>query len=331
MINQQFAASPSVTVAASDAAFSRRNWRGKYVQRLILDTAHALMGVLHVEGQTSNSPIGIIRSSTSCALAFNPKDAQAPGAHVSIGVLTSLALLTDALARQIYRLTGCSSFTLSTWDNYLLTQPVSLVLFAADGQELQYFNPTFSANTYFHGLIDLFDDLEAKHGGGIRTPDDLTGLAAGTRISDWTAGPGPRQTSLLNATGSIKLPMDKGLASLRQSLSDTAVPKSVQALETYEASMGRGIVRRTARFGQDDALATGRTERRFEALNPNLSADLKPLSRSLKDTNPDELIGLANDRPLTHLAIEFGVSDVAIKKRLKKLGWVSPRRKMRAA
>jgi Zn-dependent peptidase ImmA (M78 family) len=55
-----------------------------------------------------------------------------------------------------------------------------------------------------------------------------------------------------------------------------------------------------------------------------------PLSRSLKEISIEELKSLADERPLSHLAIEFGVSDKALSKRLQKAGWISPRAKMRA-
>lgn len=316
------------SILAQKVRYSTRNTRGRYLQRLLLDTARCLAptltgswreferATLHVAGDAARLEL---------------KDKQALQADPSLTAtqIDILNVMGAALTRQINRLTGATAFELATWHNTLLTQPVEICLITAAGRRLRLFNPSFSANRYFHAIVALSEALEAHYGLQARQPQDLDALIDAGHLEGWIVDP---VADAEIATEALVLDWSPtSLARARAEFGASDLPESLVLIEEYEAALATGTVRHTSQWGQEgEGAATRRTKKRRERLNPRLTADLVPLSRSLKEISIEELKSLADERPLSHLAIEFGVSDKALSKRLQKAGWISPRAKMRA-
>lgn len=319
------------TYEPSSARYSRRLPKAKYLQRLLLDTARALMPVLHRSGENQDDAVSL--DVTPAAVTVVHHGLWEPGTPVLRGQDGDrLVVLADALSRQMARLTGCGSFELRTWVTSVPTQPVQMRLRTEAGGALEIFNPRATANRYFHGLKALSEMLAEKFGNVARAPGDLDRLVASGEIPGWQAFSAEairdyHKTFPHLAKKSAAHTIDLFPTAVAQSRArlGAATPAVIAELEAYEVELERSIVHRFSRWGQDEHKAPERTAKRQKKLNPQLTGDLVPLSRSLKETSPEELMQLANDRPLTHLAIEFGVSEPALRKRLDKLGWISPR------
>lgn len=323
---------PPTITADSDLLFSRRNRKGKYVQRLVLDIAHAIMPALSDADTFGNIRL---RYTTESCEVISSASAKAPDLlDITPAQTAVIALLSDTMSRQIFRMTGATGFELITWSNSLPTQPVVFSLLSQDGRQTRIFNPKSSANRVFNGLVDLSDEMDAFYSSPHRKACDLDTFldqeGSQTWISDHATQDmsGPKKLTLPKPQiNRASIPAGPAIiAGLRALISTSALPEVIRLIETYEASLVRATTHRTSRWGQDDHLAIKRTARRAANLNESLTTGIKPLSRSMRDTMADQLKGLADARPLTHLAVEFGISEAAIRKRLDKLGWESPRR-----
>ena len=317
----------------NELLYSTRNRKGKFLQRLILDISRVLVQGLSGSVHDTHASICVRYSNTTCSVILSTTNGIAASCALSTALKRDMTMLCDALLRQIFRLTGAEGFELATWDNRVLTQPAELSLLSPGGLQARLFNPTVSANRTYHGIIKLSDDMDVALGCAHRTTKDLDAFFARFRSQGWSTMPHTPQASRFGtpnnpATGASYQKLASGGASadaIRASSTKADTPCVLHLIDAYEASLVRATTHRTSVWGQDDSLAVERTEKRAAKLNDDLTSDLKPLSRSLKTTSVEELIALANNRPLTHLGIEFGVSDKAIAKRLAKAGWVSPR------
>lgn len=314
------------------ARYSRRLTKAKYLQQLLLDTARMLMPVLYASDEPDLESVSLNVAPNAAQILHQGGTGSAATLKLTWQDRDRLALLGDALARQIFRLTGCTAFELRTWHSSLPTQPIQLRLYTETAGALEIFNPRATANRYFHGLRELSESLARSFGDVARGAGDLDRLIAQGEIAGWQAISAAairdyHATFSQTAPQSERAPLGMtptDLSDARTRLGDK-LPAVILRLEAHEADLERSIIHRFSRWGQDEHKAPARTEKRRQSLNPALTADLAPLSRSLKTTTPEELMALAAERPLTHLAIEFGVSETALRKRLVKAGWVSPR------
>lgn len=129
-----------------------------------------------------------------------------------------------------------------------------------------------------------------------------------------------------------------------QILHQPATPEDVEAFEKIEAreaaehaafqehlaaQRGAHAAARQEREALEETRLKEASERRLEIVDPKRRANLTPNDIDYRTISDVELVTLANDMPLTALAVRCGVSNVAIGKRLKKAGWVNPRAKPR--
>jgi hypothetical protein len=176
------------SILAQKVRYSTRNTRGRYLQRLLLDTARCLAptlagswreferATLHVAGDAAR-------------LELEDKQALQADPSLTATQIDILNVMGAALARQITRLTGVTAFELATWHNTLLTQPVEICFITAAGRRLRLFNPSFSANRYFHAIVALSEALEAHYGLQARQPQDLDALIDAGHLEGWIVDP----------------------------------------------------------------------------------------------------------------------------------------------
>jgi len=316
----------------SNSRYSTRLPKAKYLQRLLLETARALAPALQSSDDQAEAAASIEIGGEAAIIALHGPAVRDIRTALGKAGCARLALLSSTLSRQLVRLTGCGDFELKTWSHSQLTQPVQLRLRTEAGGFLEIFNPRATANRHFHGLRELSQCLAEAFGPVERSAGDLDRLVASGSIPGWHAIPAGSISEYHGAYAphtpvSTPHPLSLTMSSLRAARAQlgASIPKVIIDVEDFEVDLERSIVHRYSRWGQDEHMAPERTKRRQQALGSAATADLIPLSRSLKQTAPDELVSLANDQPLTHLAIEFGVSEAALRKRLKKAGWVSPR------
>jgi hypothetical protein len=316
-----------------DMLFSTRNRKGKYLQGLILDLARRIAQGCEETPSDPHASICLRYTDRHCEIISFIDTTSSSVDGLAEPELNVISLLCDALQRQLFRLTGSTGFEMVTWTSNLLTQPVELSLLSRDGLNVRLFNPTATANRNLNALVELSDEMDAVFTAVCRKDSDLDAFFEANHSRAWS---GIRYKPEDSRFGSVDHPAPNTAhtrtaagkeytAALRFFMTDSEIPTILQRIEAYEACLVRGTVRQASRWGQDDALAVELTQKRAAELNQDLTSDLVPLSRSLKETTPDSLMALATKCPLTHLAIEFGVSEAALRKRLKKSGWVSPR------
>lgn len=317
------------TILAQEVRYSTRNTRGRHFQRLLLDTARCLMPLLPTPRQ-AREWTSLFVEADRARLSVSDKIDGPVAVTLIPAQIRMLSLMGSTLARQIKRLTGAISFEVSTWHNTLPSQPVELCLITISGQRLRLHNPSWCAHRYFQAIVALSQSLEMHFGTEARHPQDLDNLIQAGLVGEWIVEYAPPRDI---RPGDLHLNWAPSLmARIRASAATaTMLPESLIQVEEYEAALAAGTIRQASRWGQEGAeIAAERTKMRQARLNPTLTADLVPLSRSLKETSIEELKTLADSRPLSHLAVEFGVSDKALAKRLTKAGWVSPRSKKKA-